>query len=232
MKQALSTFPLLYATGLRKYLLPRAGPGLAVATQLGRTAIASGLATLAVARIHDGVIATLARSVGLGARARRAEAFFTAVIVPIVEIYRAAREGCSDHRRLSGALGRRTAELATANRQLERGVTRYLAMKQALKESGVRNARLLKDSLRLQGACQRLTRRTLTAQEAGRKKISCELNDKVAQTLLGINVRLVCLQQEARGSTRGLNAQIASTQKLALTSASSLRQVARRLRNT
>ena len=44
-----------------------------------------------------------------------------------------------------------------------------------------------------------LRRDAVAAQEDDRKMISHELQNEIAQTLLGINVRLLTLQKEARG---------------------------------
>jgi signal transduction histidine kinase len=101
----------------------------------------------------------------------------------------------------------------------------------ALKKSGVHYARLLKDSLLLQEGLRQLTHQVLAAQEAERKKISCELQDEIAQTLLGINARLVSLKQEARSNTKGLKNEIANTRRLVVKSARSVRRVARQFRN-
>jgi signal transduction histidine kinase len=76
-----------------------------------------------------------------------------------------------------------------------------------------------------------LTREVLTAQEDERKHISRELRDKIAQTLLGINVRLHSLKQEARTNTKGLKNEIASTQRLVLDSLKFVQRVARELGN-
>jgi two-component system sensor histidine kinase UhpB len=74
-----------------------------------------------------------------------------------------------------------------------------------------------------------MTHRALVAQEDERKKISCELQDEIVQTLLGINVRLLSLKRQARGSAKGLKKEIASTQRLVLRSAQSVRKLAREL---
>jgi len=97
----------------------------------------------------------------------------------------------------------------------------------ALKKSGALYTKLLRDSLRLQKGLRQLTHRMLATQEDERKKISIELQDEIAQTLLGINVRLLSLKQEARSNTKGLKNQIASTQRLVAKSAMSVRKVAR-----
>jgi signal transduction histidine kinase len=69
----------------------------------------------------------------------------------------------------------------------------------------------------------------IAAQEDERKKISRELQDEIAQTLLGINVRLLSLKQEARSNSKGLKKEIASTQLLVANSARSVRQVGRKI---
>jgi signal transduction histidine kinase len=97
----------------------------------------------------------------------------------------------------------------------------------ALKKSGEHYSKLLKDSLQLQEDLRQLTHQMLAAQEDERRKISVELQDEIAQTLLGINVRLVSLKQEARSNTQGLKNEIASTQRLVVKSTESVRQAAR-----
>ena len=83
----------------------------------------------------------------------------------------------------------------------------------------------------MQEGLRQLTHQVLAAQEDERKKISLELQDEIAQTLLGINVRLLSLKQEARSNTKGLKNEIASTQRLVVKSAQSVRRVAREFRN-
>ncbi len=73
-----------------------------------------------------------------------------------------------------------------------------------------------------------MTHRVLASQEEDRKKISLELQNEIAQTLLGINVRLLTLKQEARNNSKGLKKEIAKTQRLVLGSSRSVRQVAGR----
>jgi signal transduction histidine kinase len=73
---------------------------------------------------------------------------------------------------------------------------------------------LLKESRRLQKHLRHLTHRILSAQEQQRTKVSRELHDEIAQTLLGINVRLLALKQEAVINTKGLKKEIANTQRL------------------
>src|SRR6202012_4696424 len=69
----------------------------------------------------------------------------------------------------------------------------------------------------------------LAGQEDERKKISCELQNEIAQTLLGVNVRLLSLKQEARTNTKGLKNEIARAQRLVTQAAQLVRSFARRL---
>jgi signal transduction histidine kinase len=201
------------------------------ALSLGRRAVVLGLETLELARIHEQAVTGLELSKKKDGFIKRAEIFFTEALTPIVETHRAARQSRSDLNRLNERLSRRTVELAATNRLLQRGIVRRKGVESALKKSGVRYSRLLKDSLHLQDGLRQLTHRVLASQEDERKKISRELQDEIAQTLLGINVRLVTLKQEARTNTKGLKNEIASTQRLVVKSAKSVRRAAREFRN-
>jgi signal transduction histidine kinase len=66
----------------------------------------------------------------------------------------------------------------------------------------------------MQTHLRHLTHQILSAQEEERKKISRELHDEIAQTLLGINVRLLTLKQAAAVNTKDLKKEIASTQRV------------------
>ncbi len=216
-----------YTTALRKHLKQGPRANLQPALGLGRRAVALGLETLDLARIHERAVATLELSGSKNGFIKRAEIFFTEAIVPIVETHRAARQSKIDLSRLNGTLSLRTVELAATNRQLQRGIVRRKRVEAALKKSGEHYSKLLKDSLQLQEGLRQLTHQVLAAQEDERKKISIELQDEIAQTLLGINVRLVSLKQEARSNTRGLRNEIASAQRLVAKSAQSVRRAAR-----
>jgi signal transduction histidine kinase len=156
---------------------------------------------------------------------KRAQAFFTQALIPIFETNHFARQSNGDVVRLNEKLGRRTTELADSNRLLKRGISRYKTMEATLKKSGKRYMELLKDSLELQEGLRQLARKGLTAQEAERKKISHDLQDDVAQLLLSINVRLLSLRRGAKGNTRNLKNEIASTQRLVSESVKSVREV-------
>jgi signal transduction histidine kinase len=216
-----------YVTALRKHLKQGLRANSQPALGLGRRAVVLGLETLDLARMHERSVATLELSSKKNGFIKRAENFFNEALAPIVETHRAARQSKVDLSRLNETLSRRTVELAATNRQLQRGIVRRKQVEAALKKSGIHYTRLLKDSLQLQEGLRLLTHQVLAAQEDERKKISLELQDEIAQTLLGINVRLVSLKQEARSNTKGLKNEIASTQRLVAKSAKFVRRAAR-----
>jgi signal transduction histidine kinase len=75
-----------------------------------------------------------------------------------------------------------------------------------------------------------LSHRILQAQEEERKRISRDLHDQVAQALVGINVHLEALSQEAAISSKGLKSKIARTQRLVEKSVNVVHRFARELR--
>jgi signal transduction histidine kinase len=119
--------------------------------------------------------------------------------------------------------------LAASRRSLEQGIGLRKTMEKALKQSGKRDKALLKQSLVLQTQLRRLTHQILSGQEAERKKVSHELRDEIAQTLLGINVRLLTLKKAAQGNRATLKKEIASAQRLVQKSARSINKFARKL---
>jgi signal transduction histidine kinase len=112
-----------------------------------------------------------------------------------------------------------------------RAARKIKGKEEALAKSGKCHAKCLEESLELQKCLRQLTHRMLAAQEDERAKLSHELQDEIAQTLLGINVRLLSLKQENRSSTSGLKDEIASAQRLVAKSAKSVRRFARELEN-
>jgi signal transduction histidine kinase len=227
MKQKPNGLSQQYVAALRKHLKAASPASLEPARKLGRRAVVLKLETLELARIHEQAINTLELSKRRNGFLKRAEIFFAEALAPIVDTHRAARQSKIQLNRLNETLGRRTAELAVTHRQLRRGIVRRKRVEAALKKSGEHYTKLLKDSLQLQEGLRQLTHQVLAAQEEERKKISRELQNEIAQTLLGINVRLLTLKDEARTNTAGLQNEIASTQRLVVKSARSVRRVAR-----
>jgi signal transduction histidine kinase len=214
MKRKLTALSRRYVTALRKHLQQGPRANLQPAHDLGCQAAALDLETLDVARIHEGALATLEASSSRDGFIKRAEFFFAEAITPIEETHRAALKANVRLRQLSKILGRRTVDLAASHRSLKQGIVQRKTVEQALKKSGEHSRKLLKESRDLQKHLQRLTHQILSAQEDKRKKVSRDLHDEIAQTLLGINVRLLTLKKEATVNARGLKKEIASTQRL------------------
>ena len=231
MRPKLLRISQLYVTALRKYLKPGCRTGLLPAQRLGRQALTLGVETLELARIHEKSLITLDLGKNGDAPVKRAEIFFTEALTPIMETHRAARPNKLELNRLNLTLDRRTAELAAASHELRLGVVRRKNAEAALKLSGARYAQLLKESLQLQQGLRQLTHRVLRAQEDERQQISRELRDEIAQTLLGINVRLITLKREAGNTTQGLANEIATTRRLVLQLTRSVWRGARKLRD-
>jgi signal transduction histidine kinase len=229
MKRKLTALSRRYATALKKHLRqgPQARPPRGTALALGRQAAALDLETLDVARIHEDALATLEAASSKNGLIKRAEIFFTEAITPIEETHHAALNANVRLSRLSQTLGRRTMDLAASHRSLKRDIVQRKTVEQALKKSGEHSRKLLKESLSLQKHLQCLAHQILSAQEDKRKKISRDLHDEIAQTLLGINVRLLTLKKETAIDASSLKKEIASTQQLVDKSVKSIKRFAR-----
>jgi two-component system sensor histidine kinase DegS len=224
LTQGLTILSERYVTALRKQLKQGPQASLAPALGLGREAVALGLETLDLARIHEQALLTLDLSTTKNGFTKLAGIFFTEANTLIEETHRAARQTKVHLGRLMTKLGQRTKELADSNRQLQQGVARRKVMEDDFARRGKHHQKSLEESLELQKRLRQLTHQVIAAQEDERKKISRELQDEIAQTLLGINVRLLSLKKEARSNSTGLKKEIASTRLLVANSARSVRQ--------
>lgn len=222
-----------YAAALKKHLKAGAHESLQPALRLGRQTVAAGLETLDLARIHEQAFTGLMQADGLhrarAAMTKRAEIFFKEANSAIEQTQRAAAQAALHMSQLTETLSHRTAELADANRQLRQGVVERKTMEAAYEKRRKLHNECLEESLHLQKRLRQLTHRLLAGQENERKNISHELQDEIAQTLLGINVRLLALRQQARGNKKRLKNEIASTQRLVVKSVGSVRRVAEKL---
>lgn len=227
MKRKLIALSQRYLTALRQHLKQGPRASLQPARGLGRQAVSLGLETLDVARIHEDALATLESSSGKDGIIKRAEIFFTETITPIEKTHRAALKANVRLGQLNKTLGRRTVELAVSNRFLKQGIAQRKTVEKALKKSAEHAKKLLEESRQLQNHLQRLTHKILSAQEDRRKEISRDLQNEIAQTLLGINVRLLTLKKEAALNAKGLQKEIASAQRLVDISVKSIDRFAR-----
>ena len=218
MKTGLHRLSEKYLAALRRHTKPGVKSGARSAAQLGRAAVALGLETLDLARIHELAITTLASPDSpAGARKqliKQAKTFFLEAIAPIEQKHRSARKADAHVEQLRQTLRRRTVESSASARHLQRGIVQRQAAEAALKRSGKQRQQLLAESGRLQKQSRRLTHKILLAQENEWQQVSRQLHDEIAQTLLGIQVRLLALKQAAKVNTGSLKKEIARTQRL------------------
>jgi signal transduction histidine kinase len=230
MKTNASRLPGQYLAALRNHLKPDAKAGSPAATRLGRQAVVCGLETLDLARLHEQALTSLAVP-GSPARhketlTRRARAFFVEALAPIEKTHRAARKTEAHAHQLDRTLRQRTVESSASARHLKQGIARRQAAEAALQKSGQQRNRLLAESRRLREHLQHLTHEILSGQEDERRKISRQLHDEIAQTLLGINIRLLTLKNTAKANTSSLKKEIAGTQRLVRRSLRTVHQFA------
>jgi signal transduction histidine kinase len=214
MKRKLTGLSREYTAALRKHLKQGPQASLQPARALGRQAVAGALETLDVAKIHDGALAALEASSSKDGIIKRAEIFFAEAITPIEKTHGAALKANAHLNQLNKTLDRRTVDLAASNRFLKQDIVQRKGVEQALKKSAGRYARLVTESHRLEKHLRHLTHQLLSMQEKRRTKISRKLHNEIAQTLLGINVRLLTLKKEATVNTKDFKKEIASTQRL------------------
>jgi PAS domain S-box-containing protein len=125
---------------------------------------------------------------------------------------------------------RRLENLADTNLGLNREIVRRQTVEQNLKKSEQNQGRLLEQARHMQGQLRHLSHQILQAQEEERLRISRDLHDEIAQTLVGINVQLATLTREAEGGPKGLQQKIARTQQMVEKSVEKVHQFARKLR--
>ena len=217
-KSPLSRLSVTYLAALKAHFDNGQQVGLRVAQEIGREAVAIGLETLDLARIHHHALAQLlAADGGAGSRENLtacAAAFFTEAITPIEETHRAALKANADLLQLHATLDERMLNLAEANRELQQQVAERATAEAALRNSQQTSGQLLRDSRILEKHLQVMAHQILSATEAERHKMSLQLNDEIAQTLLGINIRILALKKDVAANHADLGREIADAQRL------------------
>ena len=235
MKNARRRLATRYLTALRTHLGKNGrGHHGDHAQDLGRAALAAGLAPLDLAIMHEKAVATLAASHdfadGRNGFFKRKGFFFTQALIPLEAAHRATRETNRELQRRNKVLRLLTVALSRSNRRLQREIARRQAGEAALKKGHEQYRALFLQSQAMQKKLRQLTRQILTAQEEERKMISRELHDDVVQTLVGINVELSALSKGATVGLRAMKAKIARTQRLVENSVNAVHRFARELR--
>ena len=215
-----------YLPALRSYIEQGPQADLAAAHELGEQAVALDLGTLELAKMHDEALAALVPADGTadGTADRpadltaRAAAFFAEANTPIEKTHPLAKEAGAGLAQVNEALVQRTADLTQSHLDLQAGIARREGADDNLKLSQAHAAKLLTEAGQLQQHLSELARQILTAQEEERKKMSLTLQDEIAQTLLGIHVRLLTLQREASAGEADFQDEIAATRRQVLES--------------
>ncbi len=91
---------------------------------------------------------------------------------------------------------------------------------------------LLEQSRQMQEQLRHLSHLVLRTQEEERKRISRELHDEFAQTLVGINIHLAALSREPAAKPKGFRQRIARTQRLVEDWVGTVQRFIRELRPT
>lgn len=203
----------LYVAALRVHLEGSTLLSIESARDLGRQAAAQGIETAGVAKIHEAALSALILADRAEAKRNdmltRAEIFFTEAMTPMQETPHGALEEKAGLEKM-----RETLDLADSNSELQLQISSRRSTRVALKSSEESSGQLLDESRGLEVRLEEIARRILSANEEERKRMSHQLQDEIAQTLLGIHVRLLALKKEAAASNAGIIKQIATTQGL------------------
>jgi signal transduction histidine kinase len=233
MKPELSSLARNYLTALRRHVQQSVPSTLTSARRLGVQALAHGMETLDLAKMHEDALTALIPSnaaKNTDSLIRRAGAFFAEAITPIEETHRGAREANLQLKNMVETLTRRTQELAASNEELKQEIAHRQSVEDSLRTSETTSSLLLVKARHMQDELHHLSRRLLSAQEEERKRISRELHDVIGQTLTGINVRLATLKAHTSSNVKDLHQKIAGTQRLVEKSVELVHRFARDLR--
>jgi signal transduction histidine kinase len=226
----LSQFTTRYLAALQMHWEKGPQLGLAAAQELGETAVALHLATLRVAVIHEQALKKLIpatwKPAKVGVMTNRATLFFNKVIEAIEMAHPASLKSAAGLKKASSSLQQRTRQLAASHSALKEGIASRKTANRRLKVSQQRSDRLIKESSELERQLHEVAQRIIESTEAQRKKISLTLHEEIAQTLLGIHVRLLTLKKEVRKSKTGFSKEIASTQRLVTLSVDTIKRFA------
>jgi hypothetical protein len=220
-----------YLTALRAYLEKGTPAGLRAARDLGHRAVTLELGTLDLAKIHGQARAVLlppgCNRAGQGDFTVRAVEFFSEANTVIEKTHRLAVETAAELEQLRSVLAQRTHELADSGRELQQGISQRLEAVKSLKASEAKSARLLTEARELQEHLQGLAHRIISTDEEQHRRMSLTLQNEIAQTLLGIHMRLWALGCELSASTINFKKEIATTQRLVQESVKTINRFAR-----
>ena len=157
MKNKLIRLSRRYQAALQKHLKQGRRASLVSARGLGAQALAAGLQTLALAKIHEQtLIAKILPGSPAGKRAaliKQAGIFFAAAILPIEITQRSAREAAARLKKIVEALSRRTVELAASNVELSQEIFLRKAVEESLKKANTITAGCWNNRINCRNSC-------------------------------------------------------------------------------
>lgn len=219
-----------YQAALRNHVEKDSPATLKAADGLGRTAVKLGFETLRMANMHEQALAVLLPGEPSPNKqeelSRKASAFFAEAIMPIEGTHLAAQVDREDFEQLNTNLKQRTEDLAELNRELKVQIDERKSAESALEAREYSSSQLLKDSQLLEQNLKEMTRKILSATENERHAMSLRLNDEIAQTLLGINIRMIALKNKIDINHLNHNHEIDMIQQLVGDSAEMIKRLA------
>ncbi len=229
MKRRIIALGVSYIGKLRSYLRKASKTHAQEALELGRQSVALGLDTLELEQIHQSALDALQISEGKGELIAQAGRFFAAATAPIVVMHSEACRRTRELAQLKVALRERTSALNEAQRTLRYHSEKRKGSEAAFVARGKHCSNLLRESHQVQDRLRLLTHNVLKNHERQRSKLSHELQDDLAQNLLGINVRLLLLRTKIGKESKGLSSDLTETQRLVAASRRSMRKATRRI---
>jgi PAS domain S-box-containing protein len=121
-------------------------------------------------------------------------------------------------------------DMSSRNVKLKQEIVCRQLVEEDLRKNRKEQSRLLRQSRLQQKQLRALSHRILHAQEEERKRISRELHDVIAQTLVGISVHLSVLDQGNAASPESFRTQISNTRLLVESAVKIVHDFARELR--
>lgn len=220
-----------YLAALKKHFKQDTEVDCREAHAIGKKAVANGLQTLDLAMIHDRALLTLllpdCSSITRKDLTKRAMMFFTEAITQIEMTHPLALKAIAELKRLNTKLLLLTQDLANSNSKLQQSIPPRQDAEKALAASHEESGKLAEQSRVLCEQLQATTRQLFSAQEKARKAMSIKLQHEIAQSLLGIQVRLIALKNEVSVSNSTLKKEIAITQRWIEKSVKAINRAAR-----
>ncbi len=218
-----------YKRALHAYCIERGDSSIKTAYNLGSEALAMKLGALDLAKLHEQALASLIHAKTTpeekSAIATRATRFFKASVAVIAD----TPGTVVSLRAVTGSLDQTLSDLAEAKKNVKLQHAERRVAEVALAASEVAAQSLLAESLQLEIHLKVTARKILMANEDERKRMSLKLQDEIAQTLLGIHIRLLALQSEVSANNVAIVKEISATQRLVEKSAETIRQYSRQL---